>query len=173
VSGKTLVAGIGNVFLGDDGFGVAVAARLVQEPLPPEVRIVDTGIKARDLAYELLDGGYDTAILVDAVARGDAPGTLSVIEPVAGEAIDGSATFDAHAMTPDTVFSFLTALGGVSTRIRIVGCEPACLDEGIGLSAPVTAAVGEAVALIRALVSGRDASDDGAATVSGGRSPCV
>lgn len=174
MSGKTLVAGIGNVFLGDDGFGVAVAARLVRETLPPDVRIVDTGIRARDLAYELLEGSYDTAILVDTVARGDAPGTLSVIEPVAGEAIDGSATFDAHAMTPDTVFSFLTALGGVSTRIRIVGCEPACLDEGIGLSAPVTAAVGEAVALIRALVSGREgASGDGAATVSGGHGRCV
>jgi hydrogenase maturation protease len=175
MSGRTLVAGIGNVFLGDDGFGVEVVARLVREPLPPGVRIVDTGIRARDLAYELLDGGYDTAILVDAVARGEAPGTLSVIEPVACEPIDSSeTTFDAHAMTPDTVLSFLNTLGGVSTRIRIVGCEPACLEEGIGLSAPVTAAIGEAVALIRELVTCReDASAEGAATLSGGPGTCV
>jgi hydrogenase maturation protease len=172
---KTLVAGIGNVFLGDDGFGVAVAARLVGEPLPAGVRIIDIGIRARDLAYELLDGRYDTAILVDAVARGDAPGTLSVIEPLTGEPIDRSeTTFDAHAMTPDSVLSFLNTLGGVSTRIRIVGCEPACLDEGIGLSAPVTAAVGDAVALIRELVSGReDACAERAATPSGGSGTCV
>ncbi|HEX2166679.1 MAG TPA: hydrogenase maturation protease, partial [Longimicrobiales bacterium] len=78
--GKTLVAGIGNVFLGDDGFGGEVVSRLTREPLRDGVRVVDTGIRARDLAYELLDGGYDIAILVDAVARGDAPGTVSLIE---------------------------------------------------------------------------------------------
>jgi hydrogenase maturation protease len=175
VSRRTLVAGIGNVFLGDDGFGVEVAARLQREPLPPGVRVVDTGIRARDLAYELLDGGYDAAILVDAVARGEVPGTLSLIEPGVRAPNDGTGTpFDAHAMTPDTVLSFLRTVGSVSTHIRIVACEPACLDEGIGLSAPVTAAIDEAVAWIRELVSAREeACAEGAATSPGGAGACA
>jgi hydrogenase maturation protease len=158
VTGKTLIAGIGNVFLGDDGFGVEVAARLAQESLGPGVRVVDTGIRARDLAYELLDGGYDTAILVDAVARGDAPGTVSLIDPAAlPDASDASKrVIDAHAMNPETVLSFLNGLGGVSTRIWIVGCEPACVEEGVGLSAPVAAAIVPALTLVRELATGFD-----------------
>ena len=152
--GKVLVAGIGNVFLGDDGFGVEVASRLAREPLHDGVRVVDTGIRARDLAYELLDGGYDTAILIDAVSRGDAPGTVSLIEPVARNASGHLVTLaiDGHAMNPDTILSLLQALGGVSTRVWIVGCEPACIEEGIGLSAPVTAAVEDALALVHELL---------------------
>jgi hydrogenase maturation protease len=149
-----LVAGIGNVFLGDDGFGVEVAARLGQEPLREGVRVMDTGIRARHLAYELLDGGYDTAILVDACARGGVPGTISLIEPKAGDGPGSrpAAALDGHAMDPEAVLSFLRAFGGVPTRILIVGCEPACLDEGVGLSAPVAAAVEEALALVRELL---------------------
>ena len=147
---KTLIAGIGNVFLGDDGFGVEVAGRLARQAFPPGVKVVDCGIRARDLAYELLDGGYDTAILVDAVARGEAPGTVSLIDPVDLQQGFGPTTpaLDAHAMNPAAVLSFLNALGGVPTRIWIVGCEPESVEEGIGLSAPVTAAVGEAIKLV-------------------------
>ena len=154
---RTLVAGIGNVFLGDDGFGVEVAARLRQDVLPAGVRVVDTGIRARDLAYELLDGGYETAILVDAVSRGDAPGTVSLIQPAPPhETARESMALDGHSMHPHDILSFLSALGGVSTRIWIVGCEPACLEEGIGLSAPVTGAVDQAVTLIRELLDKGD-----------------
>src|SRR5688572_7503712 len=112
MTGKTLVAGIGNVFLGDDGFGVEVAARPARQPLQPGVRILDTGIRARDLAYELLDGGYDTAILVDAVARGEPAGTVSLIDPMPlhGALDDATPTIDAHAMSPESVLSFLKAL---------------------------------------------------------------
>jgi hydrogenase maturation protease len=150
-SGRTLVAGIGNVFLGDDGFGVEVARRLAEAPLPAGVRVRDVGIRARDLAYDLLDGEYDTAIFVDAVARGGAPGTVYVIEPEVSAA-RGAAAADGHAMNPEAALAFVRLLGGTSTRILVVGCEPACVDEAIGLSPPVAAAVGEAVAVVRRLV---------------------
>ena len=151
---KTLVAGIGNVFLGDDGFGVEVAARLSREPLGDSVRILDTGIRARHLAYELLDGGYHTAILVDAMARGGAPGTIYLIEPEPASDVQAVTplTGDGHAIDPAAVLEFLTRLGGTSTRILVVGCEPEHVDEGIGLSPRVAAAVDEAVALVRDLV---------------------
>ena len=149
---KTLVAGIGNVFFRDDGFGVEVAARLAREPLGDTVRVLDAGIRARHLAYELLDGGYDTAILVDAVARGGPPGTVYVIEPEFGTDADTHQLCDAHSMTPDTVLTFVRQMGGTHARIVIVGCEPAAIDEGMGLSPPVAAAVDQAVALVRGLV---------------------
>ena len=153
MSRRTLVAGIGNIFLGDDGFGVEVAARLSREPLPDGVRVVDAGIRARELAYQLVEGGYDTAILVDAVGRGGPPGTLYVIEPDA--AMAGASpvpAFDAHAMNPDATLALVHALGGVATRILIVGCEPVSVEEGIGLSEPVAAAVDEAMLVVRELL---------------------
>ena len=154
MNGSTLVAGIGNVFLGDDGFGVEVAARLARENLPQHVRVLDAGIRARHLAYELLDGGYQTAILVDAVSRGGAPGTVYLIEPETGNESGGPVrlSLDGHGMTPETTLALVDAFGGSSTRVLIVGCEPACVDEGIGLSEPVAAAVDEAVSLVRDLV---------------------
>ena len=153
MSGATLVAGIGNVFLGDDGFGVEVAIRLSKEGLPQGVRVLDAGIRARHLAYELLDGRYETAILVDAVARGGPPGTLYVIEPdVSAGGPDGPAAVDGHAMTPDAVLGFLRAVGPFSTRVLIVGCEPASVDERMGLSPPVAAAVEEALVVVRGLL---------------------
>jgi hydrogenase maturation protease len=160
MTGRMLVAGIGNVFLGDDGFGVEVATRLGQETLREGVRVLDTGIRARHLAYELLDGGYDTAILVDACARGGVPGTISLIEPKAPDQTGNGSTaaLDGHAMNPEAVLAFLRAFGGVPTRILIVGCEPACLAEGVGLSAPVAAAVDDALALVRELL--REPIDD-------------
>jgi len=154
MTGRTLVAGIGNVFLGDDGFGVEVAARLGRESLREGVRVVDAGIRARHLAYELLDGDYDTAILVDAVARGGAPGTVYLIEPevAAGGLSNTAAAFDGHAMNPDAMLGFLQAFGRASTRVLIIGCEPECIDERMGLSAPVAAAVDEALELVRDLL---------------------
>lgn len=152
MSAKTLVAGIGNVFLSDDGFGVEVAHRLSLRQLPGEVRVLDAGIRARDLAYELLEGGYAKAILVDAVARGSRPGTLYVIEPDvtaqgrAGIAVDG------HAMDAEGTLAFVRALGGASTRVLIVGCEPGSVEEGMGLTPAVAAAVHEAVSIVRRLI---------------------
>ena len=153
MSRRALVAGIGNIFLGDDGFGVEVASRLSRAQLPDGVRVLDAGIRARDLAYELLEGGYDTAILVDAVARGGAPGTVYVIEPEAAS-LGAMATvaIDGHAMNPEATLAFVDALGGVATRILIVGCEPVSVEEGIGLSRPVAAAVDEAVSVVRELL---------------------
>lgn len=151
---RTLVAGIGNVFFGDDGFGVEVAQRLARQPLPDGVRVLDTGIRARHLAYELLDGGYETAILVDAVSRGGQPGTLYVIEPDAGPgSLPDAAALDGHGLTPNTVLAFVENLGGSSTRIRILGCEPASIEEGMGLTPHVQAAVDEALALLRDLLT--------------------
>ena len=156
---RTLVAGIGNVFLGDDGFGVEVATRLARESWPDGVRVVEAGIRARHLAYDMLDGRYHTAILVDAVQRGDVPGTVSLIEPILHEeAAAASALFaDGHTATPGTVLAFLRSLGALPPRVLIVGCEPASVDEGVGLSAPVAAAVDTAVGLVRELVHASEA----------------
>lgn len=150
----TLVAGIGNVFLGDDGFGVEVAQRLASTVnIPGDVRIIDTGIRVRDLAYELCGSAYARAILVDAVSRGGPPGTVYLIDPeVDRDPAPPGTVPDGHAMDVGAVFGFLRALGGTPPPILIVGCEPECMDEGMGLSAPVSAAVAEALALIRDLL---------------------
>lgn len=152
MTGRVLIAGIGNIFLGDDGFGVEVVQRLTSRKLPEWVKVADFGIRGMHLAYELLDGGYDTTILVDATPQGDAPGTVYLIEPDFGPAGSGGDAngipADAHGMHPGAVFSMLRALGGVPGRVLIVGCEPAGIEEGIGLSASVEAAVDEAIALI-------------------------
>jgi hydrogenase maturation protease len=143
---RVLVAGVGNIFLGDDGFGVEVAQRLGREPLPAGVRVADFGIRSLHLAYELLEGGYNLTVLVDASPRGGAPGTLYVIEPEFGDA--SPAGTDAHAMNPDAVFSALRALGGEPGRVLVVGCEPASVAECMGLSGEVSGAVEEAVRLL-------------------------
>lgn len=148
---RMLVAGIGNIFLGDDGFGVEVANRLAAESLPGDVAVRDFGIRGLHLAYEMLDGGYETTVLVDAVPRGGAPGSLYLIEPELNN-IEATATADAHAMDPSTVLALLKTLGGVPGRVLIVGCEPASVEEGIGLSAPVANAVGEAVRFVREII---------------------
>lgn len=148
-----LIAGIGNIFLGDDGFGVEVIRRLSGRELSPEIRVVDFGIRGYDLAYALLDG-HDFVILVDAAGRGGAPGTLYVIEPdVTG---GGQFAMDAHAMNPASVLQLATNMGSIQGRIVLVGCEPATLggEEGhMGLSDSVLAAVDEAVVLIEDLVA--------------------
>jgi hydrogenase maturation protease len=156
-SAGTLIACVGNIFLGDDGFGVEVARRLATRRLPEGVRAVDFGIRGVHLAYELADKSYETLILVDATPRGGAPGTVYLIEPDLdrlGEAGPGAA--DAHGMDPQTVFSLLKTLGGKPGRVLIVGCEPASTEDEIALSAPVEAAVDEAVKLILELVERGD-----------------
>ncbi len=158
VEPRILVGGIGNIFLGDDAFGVEVAQRLIKRSLPSEVRVVDFGIRGFDLTYALLDG-YDVAILVDAVPRGEKPGTLYVIEPDLNELDvldDQEMMIETHAMNPMRVLCMVKSMGGEFKRILLVGCEPATLggEEGsMGLSEPVQEAVDEAVELIESLLA--------------------
>ena len=150
-----LVAGVGNIFLGDDGFGVEVARRLSSLDLGPDVKVADFGIRGVHLAYELLDG-YEFVILIDATPRGEgAPGTLYVIEPDEPEAPDPDEVppLDAHGMDPAAVLSLLGVLGGRVDRLLVVGCEPAVADEGMTLSPAVEAAVDPAVTLVQDLIN--------------------
>jgi len=151
-----LVAGIGNIFLDDDGWGVEVANRLAPLPMPEGVRVADFGIRGVHLAYELLDG-YETLVLIDAMPMGEAPGTVAVIEadvPVAATGNQDEGTFvDAHSMNPGVVLALLAGLGASVQRILVVGCEPDDLDDGIGLSPAVAAAVDDAVDTVRELVA--------------------
>jgi hydrogenase maturation protease len=155
VTGRTVVAGVGNVFLGDDGFGVELAARLMTRPLPPGVEVVDVGIRGMHLAFDLLDG-CELLVLLDASARGEPPGTLTVLqvdpgaEGHAGGPDPGVA--DGHGMTPAAVLGLVRSLGGRLDRVTVVACEPADLGEGIGLSEPVRAAVDAAVPLVERLI---------------------
>jgi hydrogenase maturation protease len=153
-----LVAGIGNIFLGDDAFGVEVVRRLSAEEVPPGVSVRDFGIRGLHLAFDLLDANYDLVILVDAAPRGGKPGTVYLIEPELSESTSPS---DAHSMTPDAVLNSLRALGGKPGAIRIVGCEPENVEEGMGLSAPVEGAIGEAVKLIRELIAREAVASNG------------
>jgi len=171
---RILVAGIGNIFHGDDAFGVEVAQRLLRRALPPEARVVDFGIRGFDLAYALMDG-YDVTILVDATARGAPPGTLYTIE------IDGNAPAGlneppvdvaTHGMNPTRVLRMARAMGGTTGRLLLVGCEPETLgseEEGqMGLSATVSAVVDAAANKVQELVEqilkeGRGATGNGAA----------
>jgi hydrogenase maturation protease len=162
VSERTiLVAGIGNIFLGDDGFGVEVARQLASRRQAEEVRIADYGIRGFDLAFALLDDPAAT-ILVDAMPRGGEPGTVYILEAD----LDGDATstpdhadgsFQGHAMTPGSVFALVRTLGGQPRNVTVVGCEPLTFgpeNEGcMGLSEPVANAVPEAVAIVEQLLS--------------------
>jgi hydrogenase maturation protease len=160
VSGKTLVAGVGNIFLGDDAFGVEVARRLAATELPEGVKVADFGIRSLHLAYELLDD-YDTAILIDATPMGESPGTLFVIEPEVDATLKEAAVkegetplIDAHGLTPTEVLTLLQSLGGRVERMFVVGCEPAEITERIGLSETLEAVVDDAVQLVQELVQG-------------------
>jgi hydrogenase maturation protease len=154
MSTRVLVAGVGNIFLSDDGFGCEVVRRLAGEDLPEGVTVVDFGIKGVHLAYELLDG-YDTVSLVDAAPCGGTPGSLYLIEPeleeveesplVAAAAEGDSPLVDAHGLEPDAIFGMLKALGGSVGRALVLGCEPEDVSEGIGLTPTVEAAVDPAV----------------------------
>jgi hydrogenase maturation protease len=151
---RILVAGIGNVFLGDDGFGVALAGRLARRELPPGVDVVDYGIRGMDLALALQDD-YAAAVLLDAVPGGQPPGTLYLIEP---ELPDEPGMPDAHGLDPVSVLALARALGRTPPRTLVVGCEPATRmsadDEEIvaALSEPVRAALDEAVRMVESLL---------------------
>jgi hydrogenase maturation protease len=150
---RVLVAGIGNVLLGDDGFGVEVVRRLSERPLPDGVRVMDLGIRSVDLMSSLRDG-YEAVILVDTAQRGGPPGTLYVIEP---EVAAGTpATLATHGMDPERVLAAAEAVGGGAGCMRLVACEPAFFgDEDecwMGLSEPVAAAVEPAVATVESLL---------------------
>jgi hydrogenase maturation protease len=155
---RVLIACVGNIFLGDDAFGVEVAQRLAQRPLPVGVRVVDFGIRGLDLAYALLDG-YEAVVLVDAAPRGGPPGTLYVLEPElqpAPSQEEAVPSIETHNMDPARVLRLVAAMGGQVQRLLVVGCEPGPLggEEEISaeMSAPVRAAVDEAVPLVESLV---------------------
>ena len=144
---RLLVAGVGNVLRGDDGFGPAVVERL--HGLPPGVEAIETGIGGVALLQELL-AGCAGLVLVDAVDRGAAPGTLFELAPEVGDAVHVA---DVHLANPDRVLSMAKTMGALPPRVRIVGCQPAQVDElGRGLSPPVRAAVEPAVAMVGRIV---------------------
>ena len=154
VSGRTLVAGVGNVFLRDDAFGVEVIRLLAGRPVPDGVQVKDFGIRGVHLAYDLLDG-CELFVLVDAAQRGEAPGTVTVLEvevpepdPAAGPVID------AHSLTPDGIFALLGSLGGRPGRSLLVACEPADVSAGMGLSDPVLQALPHAVRTVEEILAG-------------------
>ena len=153
---RILVAGVGNIFLGDDGFGVEVVRRLAGRGLPEGVEVVDFGIRGMDLAYAL-QGDYEVVVFVDAAPRGKEPGTVYLIEPEIEE--DGEMSLDTHGMDPVKVIKLARALGAKPTRTLVVGCEPKVVVSGedyddmlMELSEPVRAAVEEAVKLVESLV---------------------
>ena len=153
---RVLVAGIGNVFLGDDGFGVALADRLARAGLPPGVEGVDFGIRGMDLAYAMQDG-YDAVVLLDAAPRGEAPGTLYVLEAELDDY--GKVELQAHGLDPAKVLGLVRALGARPPRTLVVGCEPRTRmsvdDEELvaELSEPVRRALPEAERLVRSLLA--------------------
>jgi len=144
---KILVAGVGNVFLADDGFGVEVVRRLRERGgLPAGVELVDTGIRGIHLAYQLLDG-YDVLLIVDALQRGEPPGTLYTLEHDLDSRPETSPPLDGHGMDPAAVLDLLDGIAGTMGvarpvgRVLVIGCEPEQLTERLGLSPPVAAAV--------------------------------
>jgi hydrogenase maturation protease len=155
VKPRILIAGIGNIFFGDDGFGCEVAQQLARKPLPEEVCVIDFGIRAYDLAYKLTED-FDAVILVDAMARGDAPGTIAIVEPeLSGLKDFESALPDAHSLNPVSVLKLAQSLGCLPEKLLLVACEPAVLesDGDLDLSEPVRGAVPRAIEEIQALVS--------------------
>jgi hydrogenase maturation protease len=158
MSKRILVAGVGNIFLGDDAFGVEVARALGRRQLPGAVSVKDFGIRGFDLAYTLLDP-WEAVIIVDALPRGDAAGTLYVIEPdlaaMGGESADTA--INPHGMDPVRVLNLAASLGTIAAQVFVVGCEPNDFGDEIegrmGLSAPVQAAVEEAANMVVALAA--------------------
>ncbi len=155
---RILIAGIGNIFLGDDAFGVEVARRLSAREWPSNIKVTDFGIRGYDLAYALLDG-YDTTILVDACPRGEPAGTLYVIEPDLadlGGPEEQQVAVEAHSMNPLNVLRLASSMGGPLKRVLLVGCEPATLgpEEGqMGLSPAIEAVIDDAVKLVESIVN--------------------
>jgi hydrogenase maturation protease len=154
-----LVAGVGNIFLGDDAFGSEVARRMLDRAEAAadatDVRIVDFGIRGLDLAYALADG-YDAAIIVDTFARSNPPGTICVVEPDLNDIDSAAASIEAHAMDPVRVLAMARSMGAELRNVYIVGCEPETFgsDEGhMGLSVRVAAALDPAIQIIESLIA--------------------
>ncbi len=148
---QILVAGIGNAWLRDDGFGGEVAKLLSERELPPGVRVIDFGSGGLDLAYEVMRG-YDALILIDISRQGEPPGTLYVMEAdesdTDGQIEDGQ-MLDPHGMDPQTVLRFVKAVGGWPGRVFVVACEPEVVEDvGFGLSEPVSGALARAVDVV-------------------------
>jgi len=152
-----LIAGIGNIFMGDDAFGCEVAAELARQTLPDWVTVRDFGIRSYDLAYAMMED-YDAVILIDALPRGERPGTLYLVEPeVDKNKLDERRceVVNAHNMNPVRVLDMVRYLGGYPKKLYVLGCEPAVLEseEGcMGLSDQVKLAVDPAVNMIKKLI---------------------
>ena len=156
MDGRILVAGIGNIFLGDDAFGCEVAQRMTKRQLPHDVVVKDFGIRSYDLAYALMEE-WELVILVDALPQDGQPGTVYTFEPELPANGEVPPSLDAHTMNPVAVLQLVSALGGRVGRMLVVGCEPASVqpddDGNIGLSMPVAAAVDEAIQVIEGLIT--------------------
>ncbi|MFI5735495.1 hydrogenase maturation protease [Kribbella sp. NPDC051587] len=150
-----LVAGLGNMFSSDDAFGVSVIAELAKRSWPDHVRVQDFGIRGIHLAYQLLEP-YDLVVLVDAVQRGGPPGSLYVLEAEPDAEPGPDVSMDAHDLGPDAVLALVPRLGGTLGTVMVVGCEPADLGTGIGLSPVVQDAVETAAQLVTDLVVGQE-----------------
>ncbi|ORW08585.1 hydrogenase maturation protease [Mycobacterium kyorinense] len=160
MTARILVAGIGNIFLGDDGFGPEVMRYVCDRVAGSDgVRATDYGIGGMHLAYDLLDG-WDALVLVDAVPNQGSPGTVHVFE-ADHETLSSTAGLDGHSMDPAAVFASLRALGGVVPRTVVVGCEVADVTDGLGLSEIVQAAVPGAVQAVESAVAMLRTEDDG------------
>ncbi|MDX1883162.1 hydrogenase maturation protease [Mycolicibacterium sp. 120270] len=151
MTSEILVAGIGNIFLGDDGFGPEVIRHVPERITDPRVRVVDYGIRGMHLAYDLLDG-CDALVLIDALPDRGAPGTVHVFE-ADHESLGAGVGLDAHAMDPAAVFAGLAALGGTPPYTVVIGCEVSDVDERMGLSPVVAAAVPDAVTAVEDVVA--------------------
>lgn len=150
-----LVAGIGNIFFGDDAFGCEVANQLMRRSLPGGISVKDFGIRSYDLAYAMMNGP-DVTIFIDATPRGQPPGTIYLIEPEINQLDTVSdEVVNAHSMNPVRVLQLIRSLGGQPGRLYLVGCEPAVLeteDGTLGLSQPVQAAIPKAIEMIESLI---------------------
>lgn len=161
MTARTLVAGVGNVFQGDDAFGVEVIRLLAGRPQPAGVEIADFGIRGVHLVYELLNG-CDLFVLVDAAPRGYEPGTVTVLEvapadtvpadTVSAGTVPRAAVMDAHGLEPDAIFAMLDSMGSRPGRSLVVACEPADVSPGMGLSEPVRAALPHAVRAVEEIL---------------------
>jgi hydrogenase maturation protease len=172
VTGRTLVAGVGNVFLRDDAFGVEVVRLLAEQPSPPGVEIRDFGIRGVHLAYDLLNG-CDLFVLVDAAVRGCEPGTVTVLEVDPPGPSPGTVPLiDAHGLAPDDIFLLLASLGGRPGRSLVVACEPADVSAGMGLSEPVQAALPHAVHAVQDILA-RTAARPASERLSQSRGRCM
>ena len=152
VTAPILVAGVGNIFLGDDGFGPEVIRHLGRHfDGDDSVRVADYGIGGMHLAYDLLDE-WSALVLVDALPNRGSPGSLHVFD-ADHESLSANAALDAHGMDPAAMFAGLSALGGTAPRTVVVGCESLDTNEGIGLSEPLRAALPAAVRAVQAAVA--------------------